>query len=252
MIKIVADKICKTYKTNKGSIQVLDKFSLTIQKGEIVALMGPNGCGKSTLLEVVGGLMTPDSGDIKLDSAKPREVCEDVAIVFQKYALFTWLTVIGNLKIVLEAKNIPRAEWDPRCMKYLEMFDLIKCKNMYPTQLSGGMQQKLAIARALIGEPKLLLLDEPFAALDAVTRRQLKTILIDIIRDSQKTVLFVTHNISEAIVMANRIIIVTQCPGQVLESIELSGTPSINRIYTKEFLLVQTKIWNLLTPQTMS
>jgi NitT/TauT family transport system ATP-binding protein len=202
-------------RASSGAMPVLDDLSLAVADLEFVAIVGPSGCGKSTLLRIVDGLIPPDSGTIRLNGALVNGPGHGRGMVFQSFDLFPWRTAIGNVEFGLEMKNLPRAERRARARRWIELVGLQGFENSYPHQLSGGMQQRVGIARALAIEPEVLLMDEPFGALDVQTRDLLQDELLAIWQRERKTVLFVTHSIEEAIYLADRVLIFTPRPARI-------------------------------------
>jgi NitT/TauT family transport system ATP-binding protein len=194
---------------------VLDGAHLTVGTGEIVALLGPSGSGKSTLLDLLAGLARPSSGEVLVDGRPVAGPGPDRAVVFQQYALFPWRTASQNVQIGLEGTGIPRRERVDRAQRYLELVGLAGFEDRYPHELSGGMKQRVAIARSLAYEPEILLMDEPFAALDAQTREQLQAELLSIWRSTGKTVVFITHGIDEAVYLGQRVAVLSSRPGRL-------------------------------------
>ncbi|MBY0322149.1 MAG: ABC transporter ATP-binding protein [Reyranella sp.] len=195
--------------------QALQPVSLDIADNDFIAVLGPSGCGKSTLLRLVAGLEEPSSGEILLDDAPIRGPGADRGVVFQSYTLFPWLTVRENICFGLREKRTPRSEQRETSDRFIARMGLRGFEDHYPKQLSGGMQQRVAIARALANDPKILLLDEPFGALDNQTRLLMQELLLGIWEQARKTVLFVTHDIDEAIFMANRVVVFSARPGRI-------------------------------------
>jgi len=193
----------------------LEDVNLEIREGEILALVGPSGCGKSTFLDIVAGLADHDGGEIFLGDKKITGPGLDRGVVFQGYALFPWLTILDNVAFGLEAQGIETKERHRIAKRFIELVGLTKFEDRYPHELSGGMKQRVAIARALAFEPKILLMDEPFGALDAQTRERLQFELLRIKQETNKTILFVTHSIDEAVLLADRIAIMTSRPGTI-------------------------------------
>jgi NitT/TauT family transport system ATP-binding protein len=202
-------------RASSGAMPVLDDLSLAVADLEFVAIVGPSGCGKSTLLRIVDGLIPPDSGTIRLNGVLVNGPGHGRGMVFQSFDLFPWRTAIGNVEFGLEMKNLPRAERRARARRWIELVGLQGFENSYPHQLSGGMQQRVGIARALAIEPEVLLMDEPFGALDVQTRDLLQDELLAIWQRERKTVLFVTHSIEEAIYLADRVLIFTPRPARI-------------------------------------
>jgi ABC-type nitrate/sulfonate/bicarbonate transport system ATPase subunit len=205
------ESISKSY----GHHEVLFDVDLRVSAGETVCLIGPSGCGKSTLLRIVAGLDTPTSGDVRLDGNAVRGPGADRGMVFQTYTLFPWLTVTQNICFGLREKGVAPLRQAEIAAHYVDKVGLKGFEHHYPKMLSGGMQQRTAIARALANEPRILLLDEPFGALDNQTRALMQELLLSIWESERKTVLFVTHDIEEAIFMANRVVVMTARPGRI-------------------------------------
>ncbi len=216
MPKIVARAVSKWFRsTGQQPVLALDGVDLEVKEGEFLALLGPSGCGKSTFLYTVGGFLRPDSGDITVDGRPVVGPGTDRGVVFQEFALFPWLTVLDNVTYGLREKGLPRDEAVQVARRYLQMTNLNRFEKHYPKQLSGGMKQRVAIARALACDPDILLMDEPFGALDAQTRALMQDELQNIWQQTGKTVLFVTHGVDEAIHLADRIAIFSARPGRI-------------------------------------
>jgi len=203
-------------------LQVLEDFSLEVQDKEFVCILGSSGCGKTTLLRLIAGLDTGESGSIILDGEEMKGTNPKVGMVFQEYSLFPWRTVIDNIAFGLEMQGINKEERYHIAERYLNLVNLTQFRNSYPSELSGGMRQRVAVARALAVDPVLLLMDEPFGALDAQTRNMLQTELLTIWEKTKKTVVFITHSVDEAVFLADRIIVLTPRPGRICETIPLS------------------------------
>jgi NitT/TauT family transport system ATP-binding protein len=197
--------------------QALKEVNLDIFKGEFISLLGPSGCGKTTLLRIIADLLEPSSGMVRVFGRTPREtrLNRKYGIVFQSPVLYEWRSVRNNIRLPLEIMKVPRAEQNRRIDEQLELVGLTKFANRYPFQLSGGMQQRVGIARALAMEPDLLLMDEPFSASDEFTREKLNEDLLRIWQVSKKTVIFVTHNIAEAVYLSDRVVVMSPHPGRV-------------------------------------
>ena len=214
--KIEISNLSKVFdKSARSRTAVFEAINLSIKDGEFVSLVGPSGCGKSTLILCIAGLETHSSGQILLEGRLVTKPGPDLAIVFQEYALFPWRSVIRNVEYGLETAGVPKAERRERARDTLKLVDLSGFEDYWPHELSGGMRQRVAIARALVTEPKVLLLDEPFGALDALTRSSLQKELSRICQATGKTVLFVTHSISEAVYLSDRIILLSKRPATV-------------------------------------
>jgi NitT/TauT family transport system ATP-binding protein len=202
-------------------VVALEDFTLDIAAGELITLLGPSGCGKSTLLNVLAGFEKPTAGELSLEGQPIRSPGPDRAVVFQDYALFPWLTVKQNIEFGLREKGISGAERGRLADDFIGLVGLGGFERRHPHQLSGGMQQRVAIARALAIEPKMLLMDEPFGALDAQTRRVLQSELLRVWEATRKTIVFVTHSVEEAIFLGQRIVVMTARPGRIKEIIEV-------------------------------
>lgn len=215
--------ICHTYKTLKGdSVCALAHVFLTVNSGEFAVIVGPSGCGKSTLLRIICGLIKPTSGSVLVDNIKVVEPLPKVGFVFQTPVLLKWRTVLGNVLAPVEFIGLAKKDYVGAAYELLARMGLQGFENKYPYELSGGMQQRVAIARALILQPHLLLMDEPFGALDALTRDQLNEELEKLWLQERQTVLFVTHDISEAIFLADKVFVFTQRPGRVYKELNIT------------------------------
>ena len=203
---------------------VLDDITLRLREGEIVALLGRSGCGKSTLLRIIAGLMPATAGSVSLDGQRIRGPATGVAMVFQSFALFPWLTVLGNVELGLEAQGMPLDERRQRALAAIDLIGLDGFESAYPKELSGGMRQRVGLARALVVEPKILLMDEPFSALDVLTADTLRTDLLDLWLEGRmptRSILMVTHNIEEAVFMCDRILVISSNPGRLMAEIKV-------------------------------
>ena len=220
-IKVSIQGIEKKYNTRKGEVVALTGVNFDIKENEFICVIGPSGCGKSTLLNIIAGLLEPTAGQILVDGKPIQGTGTDRGVVFQQYALFPWLTVKKNVEFGLKLKGLSKDECDSIAMKYLKMVELEKFADSYPKELSGGMKQRVAIARAYAMNPEVLLMDEPFGALDAQTRTQLQTELLKAWQEENKTCFFVTHDIEEAIVLATRVVIMSARPGRIKEVVDI-------------------------------
>jgi ABC-type nitrate/sulfonate/bicarbonate transport system ATPase subunit len=208
--------LAKHYASADGrNIEALLPTDLDVAAGEFLVVVGPSGCGKSTMLNILGGLMSPSAGEARVGDVPVRGPDIDRGMVFQDYALFPWLDVLGNVEFGLERKGIPRKRRRDIAMHYLEMVGLAEFAKKRPRELSGGMKQRVAIARTFATEPSIIFMDEPFGALDALTRRHLQHELLRIWQEHRKTVVFITHSVVEAIYLADRIVLMTARPGRV-------------------------------------
>jgi ABC-type nitrate/sulfonate/bicarbonate transport system ATPase subunit len=215
--KLKIDTVSRVFPGVRGGepTRALEPTSIAVEDNDFITILGPSGCGKSTLLRIVAGLDQPTTGSVLLDGQPVREPGPDRGMVFQSYTLFPWLTVRENICFGLREKGVAEAQQREIVARYIDQVGLKGFENHYPKQLSGGMQQRTALARALANDPKILLLDEPFGALDNQTRALMQELLLGIWEKAQKTVLFVTHDIDEAIFMANRVLVMTARPGRV-------------------------------------
>ncbi|HEY0420386.1 MAG TPA: nitrate/sulfonate/bicarbonate ABC transporter ATP-binding protein [Acetobacteraceae bacterium] len=221
------------HKDSSADLVVLDDVNLTLQEGEIVGLLGRSGSGKSTLLRIVAGLLAPTAGDVRWRGNRLTGPAEGVAMVFQSFALFPWLTVQENVELGLEAQGVPRAERERRAEVAIDLIGLGGFESAYPKELSGGMRQRVGLARALVVHPDLLLMDEPFSALDVLTAETLRTDLIDLWSDGKlpvKSILMVTHNIEEAVLMCDRILVFSSNPGRVASELRVGFPHPRNRL----------------------
>lgn len=217
--RIAIRNVSKIFETPAGTVTALQGIDLDIAAGEFVCLLGPSGCGKSTLLNALAGFQPPSTGDIRIAGHAVTTPGPDRGMVFQEYALFPWMTVAKNVAFGLEIKGLPRREIKERVEQLLVKLNLIDFKDRYPKELSGGMRQRVAIARILALDPPILLMDEPFGALDALTRNRLQDELLRIWTEFRKTIIFVTHSIEESIYLADRIVVMTYRPGTVKRDI---------------------------------
>jgi NitT/TauT family transport system ATP-binding protein/sulfonate transport system ATP-binding protein len=206
--------VSKEYSTKTGSVLALSPTTFSIEVGELVSIVGPSGCGKSTLLHIIGGLVQPTNGEMFLDGRQFFEAGPERGMVFQAYTLFPWLTVKQNVMFGPRMKGLDELEQSERASHFLNAVNLHGFHNHYPKQLSGGMRQRVAIARALANNPRILLMDEPFGALDAQTRAVMQDLVLDIRRKERTTTLFITHDIDEAVYLSDRIFVMTARPGR--------------------------------------
>ncbi|MEU8994807.1 ABC transporter ATP-binding protein [Streptomyces caniferus] len=233
----------------EGEFTALDGVDLRIDAGEFVVVVGPSGCGKSTLLDLLGGLARPTGGRILLDGEPVTGPGLDRGIVFQQYALLPWRTALGNVEFGLEATGVPRRERAARAREYLDLVGLSGFENRHPHELSGGMRQRVAIARSLAYDPDVLLMDEPFAALDAQTRESLQDELLRIWQRTGKTVVFITHGIEEAVYLGRRVAVMTSRPGRIKQVVPIdfdSRTETDDLRSSPEFARYRHEIWTLL------
>ena len=256
MGKIEFEKVTKQFwvrnETNKKGqreFTAIQDVEFSVKEGEFITLVGPSGCGKSTLLDLLLGLNKPTKGRILIDGREITGPGLDRGIVFQQYALFPWKTAKGNIEFGLEAKGIPKNEWKEQTDYYLDLIGLKKFADRYPHELSGGMKQRVAIARSLAFNPDILLMDEPFAALDAQTRETLQSELLRIWGKTGKTILFITHGIDEAVYLGERVVVLSPNPGSVKKIVDI---PIKNRLHdadiksNPEFVKARHEVWSLL------
>ncbi|WP_026882142.1 ABC transporter ATP-binding protein [Clostridium akagii] len=208
-------EVSKKFITKNKETYTLDNINLSIKKGEFICLLGPSGCGKSTLLNIIAGLLKPSSGTVSLSGQVVKEVGPDKAMMFQESALFPWLNVIDNVEFGMKMAGIPKEERRIKAIKYLKMVHLSKFEKSYVHELSGGMKQRVSLARALTLDSELLLMDEPFSALDSQTKSILQLELQKIWWETKKTIVFVTHNVEEAVLLGDRVIVMSANPGRI-------------------------------------
>jgi NitT/TauT family transport system ATP-binding protein len=235
------------YDTPAGKVLAVDNASFDAEQSEFVCLVGPSGCGKTTLLNMIAGFFAPTAGEIRVGGQAVNGQGQDRGIVFQDFAqLFPWRTALGNVAFGLEMKGVPRAERERIALEQLRLVKLEKFANAYPHHLSGGMQQRVAIARALAYNPGVLLMDEPFAALDAMTREEMQRLLAEVWRETRKTVIYVTHNVAEAVYLADRVVVMTPHPGRVKATVAVR-LPRPRDPLSVEFLEHQKELLGHLT-----
>ncbi|MGC5050926.1 ABC transporter ATP-binding protein [Micromonospora sp. DT48] len=251
--KVRFDRVSKTFETRTGrrttAVTALDRLTLGVRPGEFLVVVGPSGCGKSTLLDLVGGLSKPTAGQVLVDGRPVTGPGLDRGIVFQQYALLPWRTAAGNVAFGLEAKGVPAADRADLVARHLDLVGLGAFAGHYPHQLSGGMKQRVAIARSLAYDPDILLMDEPFAALDAQTRDSLQDELVRIWERTGKTVIFITHAIDEAVYLGQRVAVMTSRPGRIKEviDVELGDRDAAEDVRSSDaFRHHRHQIWTLL------
>ena len=240
----------KRFQSLHGEVEALRDIDFSISRREFVCVIGPSGCGKSTLIRILAGLENHSSGDVLLDGKPVKGPGQDRGMVFQGYSLFPWLTVKKNVMFGPEMNGRGRSVAEQDALLWLDLVGLEKFADAYPHQLSGGMRQRVAIARALVNEPRILLMDEPFGALDAQTRAKMQSHLIDIWRNVDITVLFITHDLDEAIYLADRILVLKAHPGEVQEIIEVPvpRPRSPAQFSSPEFLATKARLEELIHP----
>ncbi len=245
-VEISMKDIGVVYKSEDKEVTALTNVTLDIQKGEFISLLGPSGCGKTTLLRVIADLLQPTSGEITVGGESPEEarLKQRYGIVFQSPVLYDWRTVMNNVTLPLEIMHLPKAERIRKALQMLELVGLTDFKDAYPQELSGGMQQRVGIARALAIKPEILLMDEPFSALDEFTREKLHEDLLKIWRKTNKTIVFVTHNIAESVFLSNRICVLSPHPGRLsaVIDVDLPHPRTQEMKNTKEFSDLVAKV----------
>jgi NitT/TauT family transport system ATP-binding protein len=225
----------KVYESPTGSVEAIGDLSFTMRAGELLCIVGPSGCGKTTLLKCVAGLLRPSGGLIEMDGARVTSPTPSMALVFQEYgrSLYPWLTVRGNVELPLRHKKLPRPRRDRLVNDALEAVGLAHAMKSYPWQLSGGMQQRVAIARAIAYEPEMLVMDEPFAAVDAQTRADLEDLVRTLHRTRGVSILFVTHDIDESVYLGERVLVLTKSPTRVQDDVEIDLAAERDQITTR-------------------
>ena len=244
-VKVKIDHVEKIYDGRKGRMVALNGVDLDIMENEFICVVGPSGCGKSTLLNIIAGLLEPTSGAVYVDGKKVEGTGTERGVVFQQYALFPWLTVLKNVMFGLKLKGMKDDEAREVAMKYIKMVQLEDFVDAYPKELSGGMKQRVAIARAYAVQPEVLLMDEPFGALDAQTRTQLQSELIKTWQEEKKTCFFITHDVEEAVILATKVIIMSARPGRIKKIVDINLPYPRTQGMKMElpFLDLKTYIW---------
>ncbi len=244
MAMIEIKSLCRTFK-NEGKHnvenEVLKDINFSIEENEFVVVFGPGQCGKTTLLNIIAGLDKPDSGEVLVKGERVTRPGPDRAMVFQNIMLFPWLTVMGNVEYSLKTRGVPKEEYRREAQKYIDLVGLKGFENTYPIKISGGMKQRVGIARAYCTKPDVMLMDEPFGALDAQTRYLMQDEVIRIRNAEKRTVIFVTNNIEEALYLADRIVVLTRCPATVLEEVKID-LPRPRSYVDPEFLHLRKEI----------
>jgi NitT/TauT family transport system ATP-binding protein len=250
-MRVVVERVGKVYDDRAGhAVRALEAVDLVVETEEFVAVLGPSGCGKSTLLNIVAGLLAPTQGTVWLEGELPAGRSA-TAMVFQEFALFPWRTVQRNVELGLEEQGVAADERARRAARYIEMTGLAGFEGKYPHQLSGGMRQRVGIARALAVEPAVLLMDEPFSALDAQTRQLMQEELLGIWHRTRQTIVYVTHNIHEAVFMADRVVVLSRRPGRVLAEVKVDlPRPRAEAMQGEPaFVAAVERIWSLIREQ---
>jgi NitT/TauT family transport system ATP-binding protein len=251
-VRVVIERVSKTYADRRGhAVPALAEVGATVASEEFVALLGPSGCGKSTLLNIVAGLLEPSSGAVYFEGERTNRPA--TSLVFQEFALFPWRTVQQNIEFGLEEAGMAPAARAAEARRFVELTGLAGFEAKYPHQLSGGMRQRVGIARALAVDPAVLLMDEPFSALDAQTRQLMQEELLAIWERTRKTILYVTHNIQEAVYMADRVIVLSRRPGRVLAEVPIAlARPRTEAMMgAPAFVQASETIWRLIKAQAI-
>jgi sulfonate transport system ATP-binding protein len=242
---LIIKNLNKTFEVNRTEVNVLNNLSIEIRSGEFICIVGHSGCGKSTLLKIIAGLLECNSGSVKLDGKIIQEPDIDVGMIFQEHRLFPWLTIKENVALGLD--NISRDKGNRIVSEYLELVNLTGFETAYPHQLSGGMAQRASIARSLVNNPKVLLLDEPFGALDALTRIQMQQEILRIWEKEKTTMILVTHDIDEAIYLGDRVVVMSSRPGAILDIFQISLPRPRDRAHLL-FSNLKTAIYSYFMP----
>lgn len=247
------ETVSMTFPTRKGDVDAVERFSLDIAEGDIVVLVGASGCGKSTLLNMVAGFLRPTAGRILLEGREITRVEPRCGMIFQSYALFPWMSVLDNVAFGPRLAGVGGGERRQRARHWIELVGLQGFEDAWPGELSGGMRQRVALARALANEPDVLLCDEPFAALDAMTRQIMQEELLRIAQESGKTVLFITHSIDEALILSDRLVVMSARPGRV-KAVYDNDLPRPRRLdvqLTERFLELKRNIWDMVQEEVI-
>ncbi|GKX31885.1 ABC transporter ATP-binding protein [Vallitalea longa] len=245
-VKVDIKNVKKMYNTRNGEVVALNGVDLEIAENEFICVVGPSGCGKSTLLNIIAGLQHPSSGEVTVNNQVVKEPGPDRGVIFQQYALFPWLTVKQNVQFGLKLKKYTKEKLEEEALKYIDMVGLSDFMNAYPKELSGGMKQRVAIARGYAMNPEVLLMDEPFGALDAQTRTQLQSELLHTWETEKKTCFFITHDVEEAVILAQRVVVMSARPGRIknIIDIDIPYPRTQETKMTKRFNELKNEIWS--------
>jgi len=249
---IAVQDVVKLYRAGIKPVHAVDHVSFDIEEGSFVSIVGPSGCGKSTLLKIIAGLLPWTSGTVRVNGREVQGPLENVGMVFQSPVLLKWKTVLGNIMLPVDFAKLDRGSHLERARSLIELVGIQGFEEMYPYELSGGMQQRVSLCRALVTDPQILLMDEPFGALDALTRDELDLELLRIWEEKRKTVLFVTHNIQEAVFLSDLVIVMSARPGRVLErlKIELQRPRTMEMMGSRQFGEYAVQIRSMLASST--
>ena len=253
-VKLKVEDLSKKFNTPKGEIAALNKINFQIHRREFITVIGPSGCGKTTLIRILAGLDFPTSGNVLLEGKKMEGPGAERGMVFQDYTLFPWLTVKKNVMFGLEIQGLGSLKAEAEAMEWLEIVGLAKCAEAYPGQLSGGMKQRVAIARSIANRPEIRLLEEPFGALDAQTRASMQAYLLKIWQNVDVTIFFVTHDLDEAVYLSDRILVLRANPGEIDELIEVPvpRPRDPGQFLTPEFLATKKRLEELIRPPELA
>jgi len=238
---IQCKNICKTFTTKDNSLEVLRDFNLDVKENEFVVLLGPGQCGKTTLMNIIAGIQSATSGEVLFEGEKITKPNPKLGVVYQTTGLFPWFTVMKNVDFGPRMKHMPKAEREKKAQHFIDLVGLTGFENAFPIKLSGGMRQRVGIARAYCNDPKVLLMDEPFGHLDAQTRYSMQDAIQDIWSKEKRTVIFITNNIEEAVFLADRIVLLTNCPTNVKREVSVD-LPRPRNYVSKEFLRIREEI----------
>ena len=246
-------EVAMRFPTRKGEVRALEQISLAVPDGQFACIVGPSGCGKSTLLSIAAGLVTPTEGEVLVNGKPASEPGPDRGMVFQSYSLYPWLSVRRNIEFGLEIKHTPKAERNRQSSELIHLMKLDGFADAFPKALSGGMKQRAAIARAIANDPEILLMDEPFGALDALTRQVMQEMLTDIWQRYRKTVLFVTHDIDEAIFLGDVIYVMTNRPGRIRTTlqVDLPRPRSFDMVSTQHFSELRNQVVGIIHEESL-
>ncbi len=247
--------LAKSYRSAAGEVAALTGVDLAVQRGEFVTIVGPSGCGKSTLLYILGGFLRPSAGAVLVGGRPIAGPGVDRGIVFQEYALFPWLTVYDNIAYGLETKGTPREERDRITRRYVQLIGLEGFENRFPRELSGGMKQRVAIARTLAYDPDILLLDEPFGALDAQTRETMQDELARLWEATRKTVVLITHDVSEAVYLSQRVLVMSRRPGRIVAEFAVALDRTGGReqvVLSPQYTELRNRVWLSVREQALA
>ncbi|AVP55172.1 taurine transport ATP-binding protein tauB [Clostridium tetani] len=244
-----------SYSGEKGDVSALQNINLDINEGEFICVLGPSGCGKSTLLKIIAGFLKPSDGTAAMDGQIINEPNWHRGVVFQSPTLYPWLNIHNNVAFGLKMRKFPKNDIEELTNKYLDLVGLNDFKNLKPYELSGGMKQRASLARVLVNKPRMILMDEPFGALDALTRENMQTLIRTIWTKTKNTVFLITHDVDEALSLATRIIVLSKRPGKILKEFnteftyEISGTNNENVRYSAKYMEIREEILNIINSQ---